>query len=352
VKCVACNADVLYPDRQDGKCNKCGHAFAFEPRKGDKLSDAAFKAAIERVSSMHSVKWAEDHLYYEIARRTRSGSRSGALVLGVLGMIVAAAAVFWLGALLLSALFWTIAVFIWPRGRVGLERSDFARMWNRWVSAHGAPSSLIVRRTQAVSKRKGKLPSDIAGYSFDRAVITDRPETVDVLLANNFHFENNCAVLCVDGYPEGIFDTVRAMLRNNPKLTVYVLHDATVKGCSLAQRLAASREWFSGSGARIVDVGLRPVHAAPFHGCWLREPLPLADNAALNRAEQSFLSRYSVELAVIPPEQTIKRLFRAITSQVPDVAGDAAETSAEVYVNSDAFSDDASASDGGGDSFG
>ena len=32
MKCVACNADVLYPDRQDGKCNKCGHRFAFEPQ--------------------------------------------------------------------------------------------------------------------------------------------------------------------------------------------------------------------------------------------------------------------------------------------------------------------------------
>ena len=351
MKCIACNADVLYPDRQDGKCNKCGHAFAFDPRKGDKLTDAAFKAAVERVSSLHSVKWTEQHLYYEIARRTRSGSKSGALVLGLLGMIVAAAAVFWLGALLLTALFWTIAVFIWPRARIGLARSDFGRMWDRWVAVHGAPTSLIVRRTQAVSRRKGKLPSDIAGYSFDRAVITDRPETADVLLANNFHFENNCAVLCVDGYPEGVFETVRAMLRNNPKLTVYALHDATVKGCGLGRRLSESREWFKGSGAQVVDVGLRPAHAAPFHGCWLPESVPLADNDALNAAERRFLSRYSVELAVIRPEQTIKRLFRAISGkQEALVGGDGGGDG--VYVDLDSFSDDASASDGGGDSFG
>ena len=87
---------------------------------------------------------------------------------------------------------------------------------------------------------------------------------MDLLLANNFHFENNCAVLSVDGYPRQAFETVRRMLRRNPRLEVFVLHDITPEGCRLAHRLAKDPEWFKGMGIRIVDVGLRPVHATPF----------------------------------------------------------------------------------------
>ena len=34
-----------------------------------------------------------------------------------------------------------------------------------------------------------------------------------MLLANNFHFENNCAILSIEGYPPNVFETVRAMLK-------------------------------------------------------------------------------------------------------------------------------------------
>ena len=107
-----------------------------------------------------------------------------------------------------------------------------------WERAHGKPPGLIVRPSaQAPSRPRRVLESDLADYSFDRAVICDRARTVDLLLANNFHFENNCAVLSIDGYPPGPFETVRTMLKRNPKLQVFALHDATVEGCTLAHRL-------------------------------------------------------------------------------------------------------------------
>lgn len=63
------------------------------------------------------------------------------------------------------------------------------------------------------------------------------------------------------------------------------------------------------------------------------------------------VAKYSLALAAMRPEQLIKRLFRALTQveQAPDVAADAADT-----IDSDVviFGEEASASDGGSDSFG
>ena len=270
MKCIACEHDAKYKERLGGACPNCGRKFAFEPKKGDKLTDPAFFKAIERVSSGGKVMWTPANLYYEVARRVSPGSKPRAWLLGVAGGVAALLAFMAPPLLLLAAALGIGAALSVPKRVVRLSRADFDSMWWRWQSAHGVSSSLIVRKqlpaAAETTAAPRSLPSDIAGYSFDRAVIADRPETVDLLLANNFHFENNCAVLSENGYPAHAFDVVRGMLQNNPKLTVYVLHDATPDGCSLPARLAGSPEWFQG-GARIVDVGLRPAHAAPFKGC-------------------------------------------------------------------------------------
>jgi hypothetical protein len=128
------------------------------------------------------------------------------------------------------------------------------------------PKGLIVRASaRGTPTPKRTFDSDIADYSFDRAVICDRARTADLLIANNFHFENNCAVLSVDGYPEPLFDTVRAMLKRNPKLHVFALHDSSPAGCRLAHRLRTNPEWFAGQG-KVTDVGLRPSQAGASTG--------------------------------------------------------------------------------------
>jgi hypothetical protein len=99
---------------------------------------------------------------------------------------------------------------------------------------------------------------DVSPYSFDRLVVCDRPEIAQFLIANNFHFENNCAVLSVTGYPQSIFDTIMQMLRRNPDLKVYALHDCTPRGIGLVNQLRTSPNWFSDSSAIIIDIGILP----------------------------------------------------------------------------------------------
>jgi DNA-directed RNA polymerase subunit RPC12/RpoP len=413
--CIRCQHDSKYPERKDTKtCPKCGGRFAFEPRDSDPFSDKAFQSAIDKVSSQGQVKWGVEHLYYELRRRKKN-PRVFAFALVVLTFGNAFVAR-WISPL---ALVVTVPLSIWLLSAAynrpllaAFPREQFERMWDRWGVVHGKPKGVIARRLQ--DDRPARAPEpDIGDYSFDRAVICDRARTVDLLLANNFHFENNCAVLSVGGYPRQAFETVRRMLRRNPRLEVFVLHDITPEGCRLAHRLAHDPEWFKGMGVRIVDVGLRPVHAAPFNTLFEPSNKQIPTGGGISAEEAGWLSRHQLELAVIRPEQIVKRLFRAMSqsqqaarapsavaegrgtrtrlpagatgaaagaAMLPTAAmagqmtseelarqkkqaaaqgtsGDAGSSSSSDWdfgweVDSDSFSSDADASDGGADSFG
>jgi len=315
--CIRCRNDATYPERKDTrKCPKCGERFAFEPRENDPFSDKAFDNAIDAVSSSGQVKWGVEHLYYELCRKKKPTN-----VLGIVLVIFTVIAIFLAVAikpiLILVILPVSLGLFMLTvrrtrTMRAELSRGDFERMWDRWGVVHGKPKGVIARKPQEDKPVRAPEP-DIGDYSFDRAVICDRARTVDLLLANNFHFENNCAVLSVGGYPQQAFETVRRMLRRNPRLEVFVLHDITPEGCRLAHRLANDPEWFKGMGVRIVDVGLRPVHAAPFKKLFQDSTREIPWGGGISREEARWLSKYQLELAVIRPEQIVKRLFRAMS---------------------------------------
>jgi len=291
--------------------------FAFEPRQGDLISDMGFKYAIEAVSAGGQVRWGVEHLYYEVCRRKRARPMPVALILLILLVSVVVIAVAFFNPDKPSL--WVVAVIAWVaalvatvhriRGRfVRIDRETFSRMWERWCETHGTPQGVIQRRDQL---SRPVAEPDLGDYSFDRAVICDRARTVDLLLANNFHFENNCAVLSVDGYPRLPFETVRTMLKRNPRLQVFVLHDATPNGCRLAHQLATNPEWFAG-GYRVIDVGVRPGQALAFRGLYqLPEDKPAAGEG-ISPAEANWLNSQFFELAAIRPEQVLKRLFHAI----------------------------------------
>ncbi|MCU0543756.1 MAG: hypothetical protein MUE44_16500 [Oscillatoriaceae cyanobacterium Prado104] len=102
------------------------------------------------------------------------------------------------------------------------------------------------------------ISPDVSAYSFDRVVVCDRPEIAQFLIANNFHFENNCAVLSITEYPQSIFEATMQMLRRNPDLKVYALHDCNPQGIGLANHLRTSPNWFANNSAVIIDLGLLP----------------------------------------------------------------------------------------------
>ncbi|MCI0458047.1 MAG: hypothetical protein L0Z62_13870 [Gemmataceae bacterium] len=317
MKCIRCNHDSKYPERPKRKCPGCGGTFAFEPREGDPVTDVAFKKAIEAVSAEGRVRWGVEHLYYEVCRRTRFHPALVGCLAVAAGAVAVAAAItgidnpLALWALIPAGLLGLIALATHHSSRFPrVDDPTFRRLYDRWVEVHGAPPGVIVRMPQPSELRE--VEPDIADYSFDRAVICDRARTVDLLLANNFHFENNCAVLSVEGYPSGLFETVRKMIKRNPRLAVYALHDATPKGCALAHQLATDPNWFAGQ-VKVIDVGLRPSHAPRFRGLLLGSKTPgVATSDAITAWEAAWLASYALEVAAVRPEQVIKRLFHAI----------------------------------------
>ena len=138
-----------------------------------------------------------------------------------------------------------------------LELNQFQGWLNSWRAINSMTKLLPPPRVLKL-KANTAVSADVSAYSFDRLVVCDRPEIAQFLIANNFHFENNCAVLSITGYPQSIFDITMEMLRRNPDLKVYALHDCTPRGIGLVDRLRTSSNWFSDSSAIIIDLGLLP----------------------------------------------------------------------------------------------
>jgi hypothetical protein len=325
MKCLHCEYDSKYRERSHGRCPKCRKQFTFEPRQGDPFTDRAFNSAIQAVSSEGAVRWNKAHLYYELCWRKRA-KVPPTIILVACGVVAVFLSGIFSVALetplaLIPGLLMALAMFgiaaYGSSSTVSLDKAQFERLLERWVAAHGQPPAIIARKEwSGQAALPAELAADLDDYSFDRAVICDKPETVDVLLANQFHFENNCASLSSDGYPPGPFATIRKMLKQNPKLMVYAIHDASPSGCDLAYRLATDPDWFAGQ-VKVIDVGLRPFHAARFQGLLI----PVggtrgANPAAVTEWEGQWLAKYRLELAVVRPEQLIKRLFRAINLKI------------------------------------
>lgn len=356
MKCARCGHDSTYPQRGGQVCPNCQKKFAFEPRTGDPINDVAWKSALDQVSSNGTVRFTRANLHHAVARRVkRSDSSSSGWVMVAVGgifMVVALAVGSFVPGLLGAGFLFFGALLAFAKKPEGLalDREAFDRLLARWIETHGAPAKLIEPKA-AAQLPAPEMAAELEQYSFDRAVICDRPETVDLLLGNDFHFENNCAVLTADGYPRHAAPTVRKMLRQNPRIEVFALHDATPEGCALAHSLRRDPEWFGGTTVRIYDVALRPAQAAKMPTLVVKETRAVTPHPSLTESERHWLKEHWMSLAALAPEQLIKRLYRAI-NRMPEIAestGDAGASSGDAIV---LWSTDAHASDGGGDSFG
>jgi hypothetical protein len=368
MKCVKCQNDAKKKERENGRCPKCNQRFAFDPQNGDPMTDGVFAAAIDRVSSGDRVRFQADHVYYDVRRRYRK-TLTGTLVRGV--VLAAFFSLFAIFAALsgqsTSSAFMLIVIWTWfvvwlvtaptLRERRRLPRDNFDALLRRYLDAHGRPKTLIEPKQWHAPAKLSPIAGaeEMLAYSFDRAVICDRADTVDLLIANQFHFENNCAVLGIEGYPPHAFETVRAMLKNNPRLVVLALHDATVEGCTLAYRLRNDRAWFR-DGPKVIDLGLRPRHRKQFahQEDKLEQRREVPGALGISADEARWLAHSTLALAVVTPEQVIKRVFQAITVAEDDKSDGAggAGSGGEGGCSSADIGDDADMSDGGGDSFG
>jgi hypothetical protein len=138
-----------------------------------------------------------------------------------------------------------------------IGESAYLDWLNRWQGVNGNIQKLLPA-PQKMNNQTTPINPDVTAYSFDRLIVCDSVDIAQFLIANNFHFENNCAILSLTGYPESIFQTTMDMLRRNPELKVYALHNCTPKGLGLVSHLRISPNWFQNSNITIIDIGITP----------------------------------------------------------------------------------------------
>jgi hypothetical protein len=200
------------------------------------------------------------------------------------------------------------------------QHTDIQGWLKRWQEVNGTIFRLLsppIKKTGTVT-----LSQDVTAYSFDRLVVCQTAEVAQMLIANNFHFENNCAILSIDGYPEDIFDVTMEMLRRNADLKVYLLHDCSPQGMRMLHQLKSSDRWFKNSNVAIIDIGITPNQVITSKSLFIQTSPKSADIAkrispsewtGLSLDEVSWLAEGNyVELESFTPQQLIQVLNRGI----------------------------------------
>lgn len=356
MKCIYCYEDTNYPERKanGGCCKKCGHRFAFEPREENPgVTDKLFLHAYESVSGGGTIACTERQLWYELNRMMSWGPTSMpewmSPGISTPGESVGFALVMIVGSWVMLILVWNVGNFFLSLDWVGKVAVvlvvcvvvyaivNYYRRWNKhriklnyelfrsgnyietWAKIHQPLDKVLPPPTLDALIAARDVEPELFNYSFDRVLVTDQAETAAMLVANNFHFEYNCAILSADGYPPGTAATVMMMLRRNPKLQAFALHDAAVEGCRLPL-LLRTESWFPQLTVTVLDLGMRPRHAQARRMIILHGPSTVvADELAtlLSPHEIEWLARGNrAEIAAIRPQ----RLMRIVAYGIAQAA--------------------------------
>lgn len=203
--------------------------------------------------------------------------------------------------------------------------TDLDSWLTKWQQINGKVDKVLISAQQQIAPKS--INPDITAYSFDRLVVCDSANMAQLLIANNFHFENNCAILSITGYPQSIFNTTMEMLRRNPDLKVYAIHDCSPKGVSLVHHLRTSEKWFLNSNVTIIDLGLLPRQIIASQGkMFTRFSSQLKDEAkklsvdirlTLTAEELAWLDTGNfVELESFTPQKLIQVLRHGISGSL------------------------------------
>lgn len=270
MKCVQCTAENNLKDRtaNQGRCKNCNHPFAFEPTTMDaklRFTDGFFAKALADISANDTLYFTPKQLLYLLEKRlgrkaalaARSAKIFGGGVLIMIGFFTAA-----LGIGLVA-----IAIGLWllisglrqsaRRPQVFTITDSMVNTWlQQWQRFNAPPAKLLPAPSAPASL--APAAEDVTAYSFDRVLVCDSVAIAQLLIANNIHFEHNCAVLSITGYPQTIFATTMAMLRRNPDLQVIALHNCSPQGVALIHELRTSPDWFAANTPVMFDLGLLP----------------------------------------------------------------------------------------------
>lgn len=295
MKCVRCQKNNNLRERRKagGRCRKCGHPFVFDPKAGSKFTDVFFSNSLKAISisSENTLFFTPKQFWYLIEKRLRSKYIKNQFVIFSYGIIfgIICLSIGILTELILLIFGTGLGIFLIYLGTRQLrtqhkipqsfkfKQTEITQWLIRWENINGKVTNLLPPSRE--TSEPTEINSEITAYSFDRVIVCDTAKIAQFLIANNFHFEHNCAVLSIDGYPQNIFTTVMEMLRQNSDLKVYAFHDATPHGVSIINQLRTNPNWFMGNNLSIYDLGLLPRHVFASKNMWILKSDELARQA-------------------------------------------------------------------------
>lgn len=205
-------------------------------------------------------------------------------------------------------------------GQEFLVESDELEIWlERWQEIHG---DIVTLLPPSPNRLGTKLNPDVQMGSFNRLVVCQSTEIAQMLIANNFHCESNCAVLSIRGYPQDIFNVTIETLRRNVELEVYVLHDCSPQGMGVLQQLKTKERWFKDINIPSVDIGLTPHQVMSIPDLFIQilpgtAKMSPADAIGLTLDEIAWLEEGKyIELESFTPQQLIQILNRGLAGNL------------------------------------
>ena len=350
MKCIACGSNNTLRDRTKNNrlCKQCQHPFAFEPAtmQGLKITDRFFADAIADISANQTLYFTFRQLLYILDRRLKQRkifdlketNLISPAIITAISVIITSAWEFlinanhpFFAATIVGIVTYGISSMFSPLLNFGGGGTVTSEQLQNWIDAWqkvNPPIEKLLPKLIAENNAIAIEP-EISAYSFDRVVICEKDAIAQLLIANNFHFENNCAILSANGYPQSIFNTVLIMLRRNAELKVYILHDASPPGISLVRTIRSSSDWFGNQNIPIFDIGLLPrqffsrikvdVRVSPAYADAAKQLPPIVTQSLTDQELRWLQAGKFVELDSFSPAKIIRLLQKGIAiSQTAD----------------------------------
>ncbi|MBT3223954.1 MAG: hypothetical protein HN348_33215, partial [Proteobacteria bacterium] len=236
-------------------CGECRRKFVFDPSSG--MTDGRWTALLKRVDGNGTYWFTRNQLFMAHTRLVAVGEYYfplgvgiALLLVGILGWLLVSG---WVGIGLELLGFVALAVALYRATAPPPNDELFNHRLRQWRSKESIPR-LISSPGLGKSPPEWQEP-DIYDYGVERIIVVDRDLLVDFLVRNGFHAEQRALVISQTGYPEYLLPLTRQLLADDPDLKVYVLHDASAAGETMARHINSLD--IGVLEHQVIDLGLR-----------------------------------------------------------------------------------------------
>ncbi len=363
MKCPHCLAELRYRERTGRRCFYCQKTFALEPRENVLgLSDLRLRGIAERLSGKGTYRYTARQLAHAVIlqaskRRVQFTSFLSWRLMNllvpfsvVIFVILCASLVIsnsvtlliYLLRIFLIFLFVVLVILIpiyslfFRKNPLDIKRFEQVlaqfevHYIEPWEFIHGLLPGRVAEE-EIVALRRFHMP-----LSRVRAVVASFSEDVlDCLRVNGLVEQLGLALLNPRQLTDFDRDVIN-LLRNRPRLPIFLIHDASLFGSLMATILR--KEWELTPQHLIIDLGLHPRHVQRLRLPWRKlQPsrawlqlfewqASVPNGLKLTKAEQKWLRKgYETSVLFIPPARLIKVVTKAVERAAPKRATVAVE---------------------------